>query len=370
MIEALWKHVPLLKSDGNAPRLEFAERLAHIARDDNLAQQLREWVDNAALNLARSGQEVDVPRMRARLQNQSTNEVGATAYLMIVLLPTNQPLSSHNSQPLAEEYRLTVIFWQGEGDEHIEDLWYPLRKGQANGPDDKDDLSIIKFGELDMVLEMLFLRQQEILEKASEHLIVEIFIPASLVNCDLDQWPDPHRRRRSSKITYGARYPCVVRSAERLEDRLLRADWRVRWGNYSDEHPLASHAKWLDTIPVDLDELEVELRRSQEFLFLGLPVLPSGGEWESDLYYLCLDTGIPIAIWPRHVQKQVNLNDVKGLIGSPTFSLMRKRIVDIRLEAAMSESHLGKGLALFWDDPNRIPNLGTHISALPTNVGS
>jgi hypothetical protein len=361
-LQHLWNVVPRT-TDGRLPRLEFAERLARHTPNAELAQQLRGWISRGSKHIDPMLQLENVQIMVTKVEQSIEKAAATPAYLMVVLQPHDD---NRNRPENHQEFFLYIVFWKAEGKSYLEQLWYPQRALTGNEELSQPDKPLVKLAELHQVFHEVLLRHADIMSRESENVTIEVFLPAEHIGCALDQWPDLRTRRRPSKMTYGARYPCTVRAFERLYEPALSEWWWRKWHRYADQHELTNHMLWATGRLADPDELEIELERQPHIVCVAIPYLPAGAATESAMYDVCLDAGIPIAIWPRQSKGLINEDELKEQIKCSMLAALPGHIRALRLEAISCETHLAKHLTLLWDDPRRIPSVTTKPLVLPT----
>ncbi|MEA5582910.1 hypothetical protein VB620_16360 [Nodularia harveyana UHCC-0300] len=178
-----------------------------------------------------------------------------------------------------------------------------------------------------------------------DKLIIEFFLPASLLCLDVDKWiADPKHQ-----ILWGSLYQVRIRSLDRLsiQYRDRKEIWKRKWiAVQKCKNPSQQFVSSYSNCNAD-----TLVRRLQDEKFVGLKlssVLKSDYvSIASALYY----TGTPIALWLRcdpqdgDCKTQLNkLLEVEHLLQLPN---------QIFEQRCKSNQHI----SLIWDDPNRVtPN--------------
>ena len=83
---------------------------------------------------------------------------------------------------------------------------------------------------------------------------------------------------------------------------------------------------------------------------------PAAGSAQRESFITLLRAGIPIIVWTRH-SGSPDPEVLRSAICAHDIRHIPEQIRVLRREAAAdsSGSHHGRGLALFWDNPNRLP---------------
>jgi hypothetical protein len=95
---------------------------------------------------------------------------------------------------------------------------------------------------------------------------------------------------------------------------------------------------------------------------LGLTFTPTHNQ-EGKLLIQILRAGIPVALWPRLNEVNVEYSDmlrekVKDIIeNTPNLLKLPDTLRDMRIQAENDPTHLCNHLTLLWDDPDRVPPL-------------
>ncbi|MFE6409693.1 hypothetical protein ACFVOR_22495 [Streptomyces sp. NPDC057837] len=189
------------------------------------------------------------------------------------------------------------------------------------------------------------------------HLRLEFVLPLDLINLPVESWPldaeDPH-------LVLGAAYPAVViRSLDRLLDERWHRRWRLRWQKLKDEPTSSS---WYISVP-DRGPRHHEkvlagmLDERQVAVVLSEPP-------EQDRPRGCLEikaalrTGYPVVVWHRTSESTAEFRQALSDLLADGFADLLPRITRFRQEAAALGSehdHIGRNLAVLWDDPDRKP---------------
>ncbi|MBA3924556.1 MAG: hypothetical protein H0X31_23790, partial [Nostocaceae cyanobacterium] len=177
-----------------------------------------------------------------------------------------------------------------------------------------------------------------------ERLIVEIFLPSSLLYWDIEQWEvDINDKTRWTSL-----YEVRIRSLDRLtrlEYTVNNKLWKNKWALVKNS--VTSHENFLDgDFNGDLD-LVNQLQNKKK---LGLK-LKSVIESSHERIALALcKSGTPIAIWFRSTPPE-------GDCESQLNCLLQDQLLQLSERVFQARSQPKCHISLIWDDPNRlIPN--------------
>ena len=190
-------------------------------------------------------------------------------------------------------------------------------------------------------------------------LTIEIFLPLDYLHEGIDVWKIVDL---DDEIPIGTRYRVLVRTYERLTPRYLKErlnNWYKNWHRvkgYGDSTPgLENDFEHLqDYTAFNSKRLENNLTQK-----LGLK-LTCGllEEHRQDVIKAVHRSATPIAIWSRccllHLDQVTEINALiasSPLVGLAEAVLQKRKAADLEDEPEM---HLGKHLAVLWEDPYRL----------------
>jgi vWA-MoxR associated protein C-terminal domain/vWA-MoxR associated protein middle region (VMAP-M) 1 len=198
--------------------------------------------------------------------------------------------------------------------------------------------------------------------------LVEVFLPQSLMNTDIDSW----RLQEENELPlFGTRYPVILRSSDRLTKRYWRRrEQKSKWE--AVERLLRSSAKsaFRDGDPSDVIELQLQgeeysdLDNPEAQDAVGLKLMqPSSvaGEGLNDLFETVLmQSALPLMIWARQSEVDLECSTSIDQVLSCLLERLPKDLKSHRLEAFRKKQkkqgcHIGNHLSLLWDDPQLIP---------------
>jgi hypothetical protein len=209
---------------------------------------------------------------------------------------------------------------------------------------------------------------QHFLEQKSRHCPhcenypeIHVFLPLELMHLGVDVWklhPEPHFRQAH----LGHDHVVVVRCANRYDGNYTKApSWRRIWNNrqpplrqaLANEVFVSGHDDDIDTLIELLDNAVDDDR------FMGLHLTQAPIDTEAMCYEL-LDSGLPLAIWPReNLLNNAHAVDLPALLAACCLenlpqTVQRKRH-ETRKNKNTPDSHIGHHLSLLWDNPHLVP---------------
>jgi hypothetical protein len=184
-----------------------------------------------------------------------------------------------------------------------------------------------------------------------------VFLPLELIYLGVDVWQlHPESRRRPAYL--GHDHVVVLRCMNRYDGNYKNApSWRRLWNNRlpqlghvsANEVFVPSHDQDIDALIELLDDAADNDR------IIGLHLTQAPIDTEAMCYEL-LDSGLPLAIWPR-----VNLlnNDLRDLLAAGCLEKLPQTVQRKRKETRKAgnkpDSHIGHHLSLLWDNPHLVP---------------
>lgn len=242
---------------------------------------------------------------------------------------------------------------------HGEDGWHSQPCGRVRG---------VSRAGLESVAEQMVREAEQAWNTRTAYLVVEFILPTRLLNAAVAWW----RKERANEFLPDRRlsldYPVVVRSLERLR----RKDWHYNWWR---------KWRWLQAQPaysrlhrsppgVDLTQLEATLS-DPEVTGMVLSEPPTactpgtalGSDTGIKEVMTALRAGLPVIMWhrtrPTNADAWQSIQEMvaDGRITSLPTSVQRLRLECLQLPAPDRSEHLGRQVALLWDDPERTPEL-------------
>jgi hypothetical protein len=199
--------------------------------------------------------------------------------------------------------------------------------------------------------------------RPSTDLAIELFLPNELLDCDADRW----LTRMGANVTrpIGTHHPFVVRSQTRLYDpeflNFAVGTWIAKWTNVPDTVARLPDARVCAITSVSqLTTLYDRLVKDAVVLMAVTGLGPSAGAADTRALNELIDSGVPIAIWPRSnsTEPEQAEADVGTLVCGSRFKAMPMALRDNRRDAnatTVVARCIWNDLVLLWDDPCRIP---------------
>jgi hypothetical protein len=194
------------------------------------------------------------------------------------------------------------------------------------------------------------------------HVWLEFVLPFELLNLPVDWWP--RDTAEVPNVPLAVDYPVVVRSLDRLQNRDWYRFWRTRWQQLArDEHPSESvYVNIAHKNGNHLRGLEARLGDNEHCVALVLsePPLPDRGNGRRELQ-AALRSGLPVVIWHRAGRSTEEFRGVLDGLLTEGLSRFPAKVAAYRRRAAIDAAddedaaHIGRHLAVLWDDPDRKP---------------
>jgi vWA-MoxR associated protein C-terminal domain len=190
---------------------------------------------------------------------------------------------------------------------------------------------------------------------------VHVFLPLELMHLGVDVWQlNPEQRRRPEYL--GHDHVVVVRCANRYDGNYTKApSWRRFWNTrqpplgqaLANEVFVSGHDDDIDALIELLDDAVGDDR------LMGLHLTQAPIDTEAMCYEL-LDSGLPLAIWPReNLLNNAHAVDLPALLADCCLENLPRTVQKKRHETRGSKNtpdrHIGHHLSLLWDNPHLVP---------------
>jgi hypothetical protein len=188
-------------------------------------------------------------------------------------------------------------------------------------------------------------------------LVVEFFLPSSLMLTDVDLWKIT--LPVVEEITLGTKYPVRLRSLERLDLEYLDFNynqWCDRWDKVNAVLDDESVFVDFEHLPA-MDNFNWKLLKNNLMSKIGLKVTcPPPQSKIEELFRAILTAATPIAIWTRQDLANCDcLTAIDEFLSCKLLSNLCESVRMLREEAdADPEEHFGSHLAILWEDPHRL----------------
>lgn len=262
-------------------------------------------------------------------------------------------------QPATHDEHLAIRIMPAPFDEghYTVSYWF---HSDARGPDfeGRRDSAVIPFDDLQRSVSEVICEVERAEGDRPGQLRLEFVLPLELINLPVESWPldaaeDPH-------LPLGMTYPAVViRSLERLLDQSWHGRWRLRWQKLRQEPAAGSVYMGIPGangqhpgLPGLLDEEHVAAVLSEP---------PEEGRPHGRKEFkTALRMGYPVVVWHRTSESTTEFRQVISELFAGGFADLLPRVTRFRRQAAAlgagtPEHHIGRHLAVLWDDPDRKP---------------
>lgn len=204
-------------------------------------------------------------------------------------------------------------------------------------------------------------RVEEALPGVSEavlgrEFLIEFALPVSLFNEPVETWHIEHGIRMRA-------YPVVLRDVQRMNPGSVRRDLTSRRWRRLRQRGVTAPQEVGCQVGYSDEEFQNWLDADEECCVLAYGASPSKGQLNA-----ALNAGIPVMLWPR-TRRAGHTNDgcggcrrLRELIsaiadvppdGLPTVVMKLRKLA---WKPPAAEDHVGRELALVWDDPARMPD--------------
>ncbi len=321
---------------GLPPHMIFLERVAHRLRPAT-GVRVDQWNRRRAYTWGMAAE-----LHRARLAGPGRPAAGRPVYLIIQLDPDR-----------LEPGRYLMSWWyQWDGREVTFEL---------------GGRRLVDAAEMERQVGTVVAGLEAALADRDEPIVIEFILPFELLGVPVDRWRlESHGHR---PIPLAKDYPVVLRSLERIRARHWHRAWRQRWRELGrGSGPGGIH--WSRPDGRDhLDRLDTALVSDGRIVALVLSEPPgsAGGTGTRELK-IAIRCGLPVVIWSRQELSPGAFTDaLEAFVGTSGAADLPERVRRLRLDAMLVEAeherHLGRHLALLWDDPDRQPERGS-VSSL------
>lgn len=278
-------------------------------------------------------------RVRTALRKGDEQPQDSTAYLVIQVEPRLDPDGPQDLYTLSS-YRQ----WHGGEVLHS-------RQGEARA---------VHRHELEREVEQLIEEMETEWSDRTGTVVVEFVLPWELLNAEVDWWRKEINSDRPTVLAMD--YPVVVRSLERLRTPRWHRYWRQRWQQLQTQ-PTSSTVHWSSPSGEDyFTRLETELKGDDRIVSLVLSEPPARpGETGQQEVMAALRAGLPVIIWHRaDCSSEAFREAVTRLVSDAGLAELPTRTKELRQQVLLTEperriDHIGRHLAVLWDDPARRP---------------
>jgi hypothetical protein len=192
-------------------------------------------------------------------------------------------------------------------------------------------------------------------------LVVGIFLPDDLLDWNVDRWETTISRTRHP-LPLGLDLAVVVRLLSRVDDpdraaALPRARWIAKWSARPKPPTRLDRQHVFEALRrEELARLFRELERDRTFAFVSQVCL--NAEDHPELVDALLDSGVPLAIWPRSERPPDCGTDeecFEQLLYRTDFDLVPREVCTKRKELEEDPTSIYWNLVLMLEDPGKVP---------------
>ncbi|WP_405431778.1 effector-associated domain 2-containing protein [Micromonospora sp. NBC_00617] len=231
-------------------------------------------------------------------------------------------------------------------------VWQPIR-----GEDRR-----VWYGELEAAVDQVINETERRWADQSGAVTIEFVLPWQLINEPVDTWRKELQSPLPSPLT--TEYPLVIRSLDRIRAGHWHRVWRNRWQGLprSDGDRQLIHCASRHQVDV---QLQAALNSKSSVAVLVLSETPTANSDGERQLLVGLRSGVPAIVWHRNAPSTKDLCEtVASMIGD---QVSGRGVVELPRHAARlrqlawSEDpdvlgpHVGHGLVILFDDPDRQP---------------
>ncbi len=312
------------------PYLVFLDRLIHHNRLEREVEPLVEaWVRWVATE---HGSLAELDRLRGR---RADEPVGRSPVHLVLRLEGAGPAPDHYDLSWRlERYQPRQVVDGGARQERL----------------DRDELE----GAVSTVVRQV----ERILSTTRDDLALEFVLPFDLLHVEVEWWRK--EQRYGSHQPLALDYSVTLRSLERQEESEWHRVWHERWQHV--ELPAGMVTYWCSSLtPFDGLSLKAELRANLQLMVLVLSGPPRIGSRGMEELLVGLSAGIAGIIWRRSeshpaAETDESLRDClnEHQMADLPRAAHRLRLDSQRVAVHARHHHIGRQIALLWDDPRRI----------------
>lgn len=337
LVERLWQMRDI--KDNETPILEFVERLARLRHATPVEAQLRSW-QNAVIDLGLlATQPTAIADLHERIN--AVEDSQSDSALLVEIAP---------DPGAAAAYLVRIYYWA-----HGTNVCWHKQENDKSG----------HYNRTYTLHEIPNLIYRVLSEHEEKPASLEFLLPRELLVEAVDQWESD-----DDPIKFCSEYHIAIRSWERIAISGLskwRQRWRERWQMFQamrDERDV----QWVMALGGDeaTKFYQHMVNEKLKAVCLGLTFLSpthTDEQTRAKILNYILMAGIPIMAWSRMpAGAQMTAQELQAELGT----ILCKEHLDIlptviqRLrtcpEVLESAQHIGNRLALFWDDPDRVPD--------------
>ncbi|WP_239405528.1 hypothetical protein [Frankia sp. Cj3] len=265
----------------------------------------------------------------------------------------------------APQVHLMIQFDPADGDaESYVGSWWR----QWDGRIEPGGRQLLSRGELEGYVEAVVRGLETGLASHTPVVAIEFILPFGLLNDPVDWWQREADPGPAKPLALD--YPVALRSLERLRRPDWHRVWHRRWRQLH-HGPGRAGVYWSRPDGSDhLLRLEATLASDEKLVALVLSEPPevTGGTGMGEAL-MALRAGLPVVLWHRSRRLGSEHEDtLRLLVDDGDMSDLPGRVRRLRIDALLEpgggaggagDKHVGRNLALLWDDPERQPERGS-----------
>ncbi len=249
-----------------------------------------------------------------------------------------------------------------EAGHYLMSWWY-----QWDAHEDSFELGgrrLVQTAEMEQQVGTVVVGLEAALADRDERVVIEFILPFELLDVPVDWWGLESHAYLPAPLVKD--YPVMLRSLERLRTRHWHRAWRQRWWELGRASGRGGIHWSRPSGQNYLDRLDTALLSDGGIVALVLSQPPGAaagtGTRELEIAMRC---GLPVVIWSRQEsQPGAFTEELEAFVGTSGIADLPERVRRLRLDALLAEpgereGHLGRHLALLWDDPDRQPGHGS-----------
>lgn len=329
------------RSSNGVPRSwRFLQELSVVVPLER-GDALRAWVGRQVRDA--DGDPVTVQRMLERSPGHDGPRAPGEAHTAYVMIRLNPSISSPE--------RVDVTCWINVGAG-----WEPRRRDERSVPR----------AQLRRYVATLVDREEARLHNHRGGVVLEFILPVSMLNEPVEQWTRigllgglPLWESEHGGPPFWQDYVVVVRSLERLEALQMHRVWNKRWDVLAARGPDVS-AHRCEGGDAPESRLYLRLKENPGVVLMVLDTPPDEDRGKRELL-IGLHAGLPLLVWSHSGALTERAHQVaEAALGDPLDelreSMVRLRAVPAAKDDEGTEGEVGAGIAVLWDDPNRLPD--------------
>ncbi len=337
-------------------REEFIAHVVYQTSDPTLSHALNQWAAQYRVG-------IDWLKLYAQIQNAQTQRLEQAQPAILMTIVRSDEAST---QSQTNETYYQVNAWL------IEDIeTYRSQKTGYHALLDHDSAEARPhlleelLPKISHLLNRFLTEQRRVCEYCQNYPQVHIFLPLELMHLGVDAWSlspesNPDSRRRLEYL--GHDHVVVIRCANRYDRNYRKGpSWMQLWKRHQSLLQESAQNVFVSGHDDDLDQLmdilDAAAQPTSKTVGLYVSQAPLNTE---DLCYELLDSGLPLALWPRRNLAEIcHETELSNLLAACCLERLPATVQGKRHETRKPKNapdcHIGHHLSLLWDDPYLVP---------------